>query len=214
MIAYRYLERRYALEAVEEGKLRLASTISVAALESGLADPLDSGILRKDTYRHIAGPLTDEERGQARRMDINIEPGCSNINMGGNRHTSQIAALILCCTDIPNNDHLFRSSPQNDTVLRIADLDELVRRLTLMDERLYAISQEACQGDRLRVLVGEVRYAPREGDERTEFEAHPFIKAKRFENERELRGCWAPTIPATTPMDVTVPEIRELLSIV
>jgi len=147
-------------------------------------------------------------------MGINLGAGYADISTGGNQYTSQIAALILCCTDIPNNEYLLRSSPENDTVLRISDLVELVRRLTLLDERLRSINQEACPSDHRRVIVGAVQYARREGDEHTEFEAHPFIKAERFAEERELRACWTPTVPATMPMFVTVPEIRDLLSIV
>lgn len=197
MIAYRYLERAYARAMVREGIVWLASSESVADLETGLMDDNDCGIQARADVRIRGNEPDHGVLHQLRQHGVHIDPAAGfNLNIIGGDFRRTVPSWLFCCSDIPDNEHIFAQSPEKDTVVEIYDLEEFSRRLTLANEELRRLLVYPVPEDRLTVAFGSVEYAQR----RFEGLAHgarpsPFVKDAQFAPERELRAVWVTGLP-------------------
>lgn len=190
--AWKFLDPKHAKSACE-GCFRIASPQSYAAIKGPQADLLDAAVKRFLPFAYVADGSSEDEKDQVdllQSMGIVVLPGAKRITLVNNTGVNRTLGLTLCLSRTPNPI----AFPGKSAIIEISDVAML--------GKLISEANDLAEPQWARVSYGQNEFVgavgPRLGS--------PFLKAKNYEAEQEVRIYW----PALTLAEAVITKPVEL----
>lgn len=204
--SYRYLPKQWAEALCNEGTIRLSTTTAVTRLETQLRDENDCRITETHT-----GHLSPEEKREVARRGLIYVDDDSDVTFVNSTFVREVPGWMLCCSLRPDNTEIRRKDPSADTVVEITDNVAFIHAVIEANELLLKNARSSATA----FAVGKVKYGENAfGQIQIGSRANPFLKARSFAAEEELRFFWFARIGPLEPLLVTSDRIRQLVQIV